>query len=56
MKNKKIWIAIGIVALAIIVYLLLSGGKKEEKVEFETTKVGTYKVFGNYPHTIKICG
>jgi len=39
MKNKKIWIAIGIVALAIIVYLLLSGGKKEEKVEFETTKV-----------------
>ena len=41
MKNKKIWIAIGIVALAIIVYLLLSGGKKEEKVEFETTKVET---------------
>ena len=41
MKNKKIWIAISIVALAIIVYLLLSGGKKEEKVEFETTKVET---------------
>ncbi|MCR5644429.1 MAG: efflux RND transporter periplasmic adaptor subunit [Prevotella sp.] len=41
MKNKNIWIAIGIVALAIIVYLLLSGGKKEEKVEFETTKVET---------------
>lgn len=41
MKNKKIWIAIGIVALAIIVYLLLSGGKNEEKVEFETTKVET---------------
>jgi HlyD family secretion protein len=39
MKNKKIWIAVGIVALAIIAYLLLSGGKKEEKVEFETSKV-----------------
>ena len=39
MKNKKIWIAVGVVALAIIAYLLLSGGKKEEKVEFETAKV-----------------
>jgi len=39
MKNKKLWIAVGVVALAIIAYLLLSGGKKEEKVEFETAKV-----------------
>ena len=39
MKNKKIWIAVGVVALAIIAYLMLSGGKKEEKVEFETAKV-----------------
>jgi HlyD family secretion protein len=41
MKNKKIWIAVGIVALAIIAYLLLSGKKNVEKVEFETTKVET---------------
>ena len=39
MKNKKLWIAVGVVAVAIIAYLLLSGGKKEEKVEFETSKV-----------------
>jgi HlyD family secretion protein len=39
MKNKKLWIAVGIVALAVIAYLLLSGDKKEEKVEFETAKV-----------------
>ena len=39
MKNKKLWIAVGVVALAIIAYLLLSGGKQEEKVEFETAKV-----------------
>ena len=39
MKNKKLWIAVGVVALAIIAYRLLSGGKKEEKVEFETAKV-----------------
>ena len=39
MKNKKLWIAVGVVALAVIAFLLLSGGKKEEKVEFETAKV-----------------
>lgn len=39
MKNKKIWISVGIVVLIAIVYSLLSGGKKEEKVSFETAKV-----------------
>lgn len=39
MKNKKIWIGVGIVVLIAIVYSLLSGGKKEEKVSFETAKV-----------------
>jgi HlyD family secretion protein len=39
MKNKKIWIGVGIVALIILAYFLLSGGKKEEKVSFETAKV-----------------
>jgi HlyD family secretion protein len=39
MKNKKLWIAVGIVALAVVAYLLLSGDKKEEKVTFETAKV-----------------
>ena len=34
MKNKKIWIGVGIVALIILAYFLLSGGKKEEKVSF----------------------
>ena len=39
MKNKKLWIAVGVVAVAVIAYFLLSGGKKEEKVSFETAKV-----------------
>ena len=39
MKNKKIWIAVGVVALVAIVAILLSGGKKETKVSFETAKV-----------------
>ena len=39
MKNKKIWIGVGIVVLIILAYFLLSGGKKEEKVSFETAKV-----------------
>jgi HlyD family secretion protein len=39
MKNKKIWIGVGVVALIAIVVWLMSGGKKEEKVEFETAKV-----------------
>lgn len=39
MKNKRIWIGVGIVALIILAYFLLSGGKKEEKVSFETAKV-----------------
>ena len=38
MKNKKVWIGVGIVALLVLVYFLLSGGKKEEKVSFETAK------------------
>lgn len=39
MKNKKLWIGIGVVVLIAIVAWLLSGGKKEEKVSFETAKV-----------------
>jgi HlyD family secretion protein len=39
MKNKKLWIIIGIVVIIAIVTWLLSGGKKEEKVEFQTAKV-----------------
>ena len=52
MKNKKLWIALGIVALAIVAYFLLSGGKKEEKVEFETAKVDK----GNIHTTITATG
>lgn len=39
MKNKKIWWVVGAVVLVALVAWLLSGGKKEEKVEFETAKV-----------------
>ncbi len=39
MKNKKLWLAIGAIAVVVIAIWLLSGGKKEGKVEFETAKV-----------------
>lgn len=39
MKNKKIWWVVGAVVLVALLAWLLSGGKKEEKVEFETAKV-----------------
>ena len=39
MKNKKIWWGIAAVVLVALVAWLMSGGKKEEKVEFETAKV-----------------
>ena len=39
MKNKKIGIGVGLVVLIILAYFLLSGGKKEEKVSFDTAKV-----------------
>ena len=37
--GKKGWIAIGVIAVILIAWLLLRGGKKEEKVTFETAKV-----------------
>ena len=37
--SKKVWIALGVIAVIVIMYFLLSGGKKEEKVSFETAKV-----------------
>ena len=52
MKNKKLWIAVGVVAVAVIAYLLLSGGKKEEKTTFETAKVEQ----GNIQTTITATG
>ena len=39
MKKKKIWMGVGALAIVVLVAWLLSGGKKEEKVEFETAKV-----------------
>ena len=38
-KNKKIWTVVGVIALLALIGWLLSGGKKEEKVTFETAKV-----------------
>ena len=37
--DKKVWIALCVVVVAIIAYFLLSGGKKEEKISFDTVKV-----------------
>ena len=37
--NKKVWYAIGAVVVILIAWLMLRGGKKEEKVSFETAKV-----------------
>ena len=39
MKNKKIWWGVGAVVLVALVAWLLSGGKQEEKVEYEMAKV-----------------
>ena len=37
--GKKGWIAIGVVAVLLIAWFLLRGGKKESKMSFETAKV-----------------
>ena len=37
--NKKVWYAIGVLVVILIVWSMLRGGKKEEKVSFETIKV-----------------
>lgn len=39
MKNKKIWMSIAAVAVIAVVVWLVSDGKKEKTVEFETSKV-----------------
>ena len=36
--NKKVWIAAGVVAVVIIAYFMLSGGKKKETILIETAK------------------
>jgi len=38
-KNKKVWIGVGVIALIAVVAFLFSGGKKEKTVSFETAKV-----------------
>ena len=52
MKNKKLWIAIAVVVVIIIGVWKCSGGKKEEKVTFETAKV----VKGNIQTSITATG
>ena len=37
--NKKVWYAIGVLVVILIAWSMLRGGKKEEKVSFETAKV-----------------
>ena len=39
MKNKKVWIGVVAVVLVALVIWFMSGGKKEQTVEFETAKV-----------------
>ena len=52
MKNKKIWWAAGAVVIIALIVWLTSGGKKEEKVEFETAKAA----IGNIHNTITATG
>ena len=53
MNNKKTWIIVAAIAvIGVIAYLLLSGGKKEEKVEFETAQL----TMGNIQTTITATG
>ena len=42
--GTKGWIAIGVIAVILIAWLFLRGGKKEEKVSFETAKVENGKI------------
>jgi len=39
MKNKKIWLTVCVVAVVALLAWMFSGGKKEEKVSFETAQV-----------------
>jgi len=39
MKNKKLWIILGVAVVAVIAYLLLSGGKKKQTVSLATARV-----------------
>ena len=50
--NSKVWIGIGVIAVIAIAWFLLSGGKKEEKVSFDTAKVET----GNIQTSITATG
>ena len=53
MKNKKTWgIVAVIIAVGVVAFLLLTGGKNEKKVEFETAKVE----MGNVHTTITATG
>ena len=51
MKNKKVWIGVGVIALIILIVFLLSGGKKEEKVSFETAKAEIQNIHTNITAT-----
>lgn len=44
LKNKKIWIGVGVIAIIAIIVWLLSGGKKQETVSFETAKVERQRI------------
>ena len=53
MNNKKTWIIVAaVVVIGIVAYQFLSGGKKEQKVEFETAQVTK----GNIQTTITATG
>ena len=44
MKNKKMWWGIGAIVLLALVIWLLSGGKKEEEISFESDKVEKHNI------------
>ena len=51
MKNKKIWIAVAVVLVALLAIWLLRGGKKEERVRFVSEKVVRTDILTNVTAT-----
>lgn len=51
MNKKKLWLIVAIVAIAVIAVWLLSGGKKEEKVTFDTATVAPTNIMNSITAT-----
>lgn len=51
MNKKKLWLIVAVAAIAILAVWLLSGGKKEEKVTFETAAVAPANIMNSITAT-----